>query len=98
MRLDVSRWLASGERMLDLAPWGRPSVLVRGERSLFVMPRACPHQGLPLVGARVSGDLLWCRWHGCRFALRPLAGVRPANVLPAVPCPASDDGWLDLPD
>lgn len=83
MIIDIRGFLRSKRQILDLSPYGREHVIVKGSNALYLVPLQCPHQGLPLVGANVRGDVLQCRWHGCVFSLIADPAFPPSNWLRA---------------
>jgi nitrite reductase/ring-hydroxylating ferredoxin subunit len=60
----------AGGRAVVLGPQGESVLVVRTRRGLFAVTNRCPHRGLPLDDARVTGHTLVCPFHGWRFDLR----------------------------
>ena len=97
MRLDLRSFLRSKQRLLDLSPHGRRQLIVKGRTGVYLVPSACPHQGLPLARATLEGDVIICHWHGCRFRVVPSDDGAAADRLASQRLDVSD-GMVELLD
>jgi nitrite reductase/ring-hydroxylating ferredoxin subunit len=64
-------------------------ILVKFSSGLVLLDNICPHNGLSLHNAHVEGDIVVCKWHGCRFGIEG-AAVPDANILPTAFVEISD--------
>ena len=61
--------LADGEA-ISAEVDGTAVLLVRLESEVYAFRNACPMDGMPLDGCRISGTVLVCPWHNCGFDAR----------------------------
>jgi nitrite reductase/ring-hydroxylating ferredoxin subunit len=70
-------WKHRTLRTIVLAREGKAQkVLVYHRGALKTFPVLCPHQGAPLVKGHIRDNALVCPWHGCRFELDAVHGVK----------------------
>lgn len=81
MILDIRDFLRSSKKSMELPSMGGKHMIFKGRNSLFLVPRLCPHYGIPLSRTFVDGDVVICRWHGCRFSLTPNSDFPESNIL-----------------
>jgi nitrite reductase/ring-hydroxylating ferredoxin subunit/Fe-S cluster biogenesis protein NfuA len=74
-----------------------PVLLANVEGEIYAFRNACPVDGMPLEGGRLSGTVLVCPWHNCAFDARSGRRVdEPAEVgLGVVPI-ALQDGAVQV--
>ena len=61
--------VAAGELRAVTAE-GVPVLLANVEGEVYAFRNACPVDGLPLEGGRLTGTVLVCPWHNCAFDAR----------------------------
>ncbi len=90
-------FLDHSRKILDLSPWGRKQLIVKGGTDFFLVSANCPHQGLPLNCATIKDNILNCRWHGCEFPLKPDSNGKRGNFLKFIILEV-EIGFVELPD
>jgi 3-phenylpropionate/trans-cinnamate dioxygenase ferredoxin component len=61
---------------------GRGVLLCERDGRYYGLSPSCPHQGLPLDGARLWGDLIDCPWHHYQFDVKTGENAYPARLYP----------------
>ncbi len=62
---------------------GVPVVLAHWNGRFFALAGICPHQNLPLDGARLWDRLLTCPWHNYQYDITTGENYFPKRVYPA---------------
>ena len=86
IRETIENFIESDEKILPLRKVNNAlsnRILVKFSSGLVLLDNICPHNGLSLHNAHVEGDIIVCKWHGCRFGIEG-AAVPASNFLPTV--------------
>lgn len=84
-------------KILDLSPWGRKQLIIKGDTDFFLVSAECPHQGLSLNCATVKNNTLACGWHGCEFPLKLGPNGKSGKFLKFIILEV-EKGYVELPD
>lgn len=92
IRTAIEIFIGSDEKILPLRKVNNSlpnRILIKFSSGLVLLDNTCPHNGLSLHNAHVEGDIVVCKWHGCRFGIEG-AAVPASNILPTVFVEKSD--------